>query len=249
MVGERADEADLFLEELLVVGHLQHHRAEEPVVRDQRHRDVIERDDRPALGDGPVRGVRCGALQLTRARALAILAVLAKENRTRRAGVDAHQAVDDKGQHLIEIEGRCQHVRDLEERGDLAELAVGLALQTPLLDDPRDLVRDRLQEVDLLADEIARLHRLNVHDADYFVARDHRDGEHRREALLVHLRDPLPARLRAHVACREGHPRIRDPPHDALAESQRSASDAAAIQSIRRDEPQHTFGSLEEIQR
>ena len=136
---------------------------------------MIERDDRPALGDRTVGGVRRGALQLTRARALAVLALLAEEDRARRARVDAHQAVDDQGQHLVEIERRCQHVGDLEERGDLTELAIRLALETTLLDDPGDLVRDRLQEVDLFAPEIARLDGLHVHHPDDFVARDDRD--------------------------------------------------------------------------
>src|SRR5204863_353675 len=49
LVRKRANEAHLLLKELLVVGDLQHDGAEETIVRDERDRDVVERDDRPAF--------------------------------------------------------------------------------------------------------------------------------------------------------------------------------------------------------
>ena len=177
------------------------------------------------------------------------VAFLEQEDRARGAGVHAHEAIDDERQHFVEIQGRREHVRDLEERGDLAQLAVRFALEPALLDDPGDLIRDRLEKVDLLAAEIALLDRLHVHHADDLVAREDRDGQHRGEALLVGLRHPLPARLAADVARRKGNARVRDPADDPLADPQRRAPDAAAVKPVRGDEAQQSIAALEEIQR
>src|SRR5919201_1842240 len=98
--------------------------------------------------------------ELAGARTLAHrLALFAKQDRARSPGVHPDQAVDDERQDLVQVERRRENVRYLEKRGDLAQLSVRLALEPALLDDPRDLVGDRLQEVDLLASEIARLDR------------------------------------------------------------------------------------------
>src|SRR5205823_634209 len=69
LIRERADKAHLLLEELLVVGNLEHDRAEEPVVRDERYGDVIECDDRPPLADRALRGLHRAATELSRPRA------------------------------------------------------------------------------------------------------------------------------------------------------------------------------------
>ena len=175
LVRERADEAHLFVEKLGVVRDLEHDRAEEPLVRDERHGDVVERDDRPALGDRAARRERRGLPELARAGALdGGIAFVVQQDRAGRTGVDADEPVHDEREHLVEVERRGQHVGDLEQRGHLAQLALRLALQAPLLDDPRHLVRDRLQEVDLLATEVPRLDGLHVHDAGDLVADDDR---------------------------------------------------------------------------
>src|SRR6266511_1903188 len=146
---------------------------------------------------------------------------------------------------LFEVQRRRQHVRDLEERRDLAQLALGLALQAALVDDPRDLIRDRLQEIDLRAIEVARLHRLHVHHSDDLVARDERHGEHRGETVDVDRRHELPARLVMHVADGEWNAGVGDPPGDPLPQAECRASDRARVQAVRRHQAQDALAPLE----
>ena len=129
------------------------------------------------------------------------------------------------------------------------QFSFGLPLEAAFLDYPCDLIGDGLQEVDLLAAEVAWLDGLHVHHADHLVTRDDRHRQHRREAFLVDLGHPLPTWFGAHVARGERNARVRDPSDDALADPQRRPSDAAAVQTIGRDETQHRIGLLEEIQR
>ncbi len=211
---------------------------------------MIEGHDRPALGERALRRRARGLAELAAPRPLADgVALLPQKDRAGRARVDADQAVDDQRQHLVEVEGRREDVRDLEKGRDLTQLPVRLALEATFFDDPGDLVRDRLQEIDLLAAEVARLDCLHVHHTDDLVARDDGHREHRREALLIDLRHPFPARLAPNVARRKGHAGVRDPTDDPLAHPQRRAPDATPVESIRRDEPQQSIGALEEIQR
>jgi len=160
-----------------------------------------------------------------------------------------HKQMQHGRQEFVEIEGRGEHVRDLEKRRDLTQFAVGLALEPAFLDDPGDLVRDRLQKIDLLAAEVARLDRLHVHNADDLVAGDDGHREHRGEALLVDLRHPFPAGLAPDVARGKGYAGVRDPADDPLADTERRAPDATAVESVRCDEAQQSVGPLEEIQR
>src|SRR5438552_2219237 len=169
------------------------------------------------------------------------------ESGVRRSCVTA--ATEDERQHLVEIQGRGEDVRDLEERRDLAQLPVRFALEAAFLDDSRDLIRDRLQEIDLLAAEVALLDRLHVHHPDDLVAGEYGHGEHRGEALLVDLRHPLPARLTTYIAGGQGNTRVRNPADDPLSYPQRRAPDAPAVQPVRGDEAQQAVGPLEEIQR
>ncbi len=250
LVRESTDEPHLLLEELLVVGNLQHHGAEKTVVRDERHRDVVEGHDRTALGERALRGSASTFAELAAARPLADgVAFFAEKDGAGSSGVNAHKAVDHQREHLVEVQGRREDVRDLEERGDLAELAVRLALEPPFLDDPGDLIRDRLQEIDLFASEVALLDRLHVHDADDLISGEDGDREHRGEALLVDLRHPLPAGLAPNVTRRKRNAGVRDPANDSLAHPQRGASDPPAVEPVRGDEAQYAVGPLEEIQR
>ena len=211
---------------------------------------MIERHDRAPLAH---RALRRGARGLAeRAGACALpdgFAFLAEQDRPGGAWIDADQAIDHEREHLVEVEGRGEDVRDLEQRRYFTQFAVGFALETALLDDSGDLVRDRLQEVDLLAAEVARLHGLHVHHPDDLVARDNRDREHRHEALLVDLGNPLPAWLGPHIARCERNARVRDPADDAFSQTEGRAPDATAIQPVRRDKPQQPVGTFEEIQR
>src|SRR5206468_9897438 len=210
------------------------------VVRDERHRDVIEGHDRTALGERALRGSASTFAELAAARPLADgVAFFAQKDRAGSSGVDAYEAVDHQREHLVEVQGRREDVRDLEERGDLAELAVRLALQPAFLDDPGHLIRDRLQEIDFLPAEVALLDGLDVHHADDFISGEDGDREHRREALLVDLRHPLPAGLAPNVARRKRNAGVRDPANDSLTDAQRGASDSPAVEPVRGDEAQY----------
>src|SRR5207249_8945893 len=77
LIREGAAKAHLLLEELLVVGNLEHDRAEEPVVRDERYGDVIECDDRPPLADRALCGLHRAATERSRPRALTRLVLIA----------------------------------------------------------------------------------------------------------------------------------------------------------------------------
>ena len=96
--------------------------------------------------------------------------------------------------------------------------------------------------------ELPRLDRLHVHDADDLLAGDDWDREHRDKALLVDAGDPFEPWIGPHVARRERHPGVRDPAGDALADPQRGAADAAAVQAVRGDEAKDALGALEQIQ-
>ena len=78
---------------------------------------------------------------------------------------------------------------------------------------------------------------------------EQRYREHRREALLVDAPYPLEARIGAHVARRRGDARVRDPAGDPYADAERGFADERAIQSVRRDEPEHAVAALQQIQR
>ena len=211
---------------------------------------MVEGDDRPPLGERALRGSARGLAELAATSTLAHrVAFLAQQDRAGRAGVDTDEPIDDERQHLVEIQRRGEDVRDLEERRDLAQLPVRFALEAAFLDDSRDLIRDRLQEIDLLAAEVALLDRLHVHHPDDLVAGEYGHGEHRGEALLVDLRHPLPARLTTYIAGGQGNTRVRDPADDPLSYPQRRAPDAPAVQPVRGDEAQQSVGPLEEIQR
>ncbi len=97
--------------------------------------------------------------------------------------------------------------------------------------------------------EVPRLHRLNVHHADNLVPRDDGDGEHRREALLVDLGHPFPARVGPNIARRQGDAGIGHPADDALAYPQGRPPDPTAVEAVRCHKAEHSVGALEEIQR
>src|SRR4029077_8799646 len=90
-------------------------------------------------------------------------------------------------------------LRDAGERLELGDSRLGLGVELRVDDRLRYLAGDRLQQLDLVGTELARLAGTGVEGAGELLARVDRDGEDRLELRLGQVRELLPARVEVGV--------------------------------------------------
>ena len=106
-----------------------------------------------------------------------------------------HRRLDDRLERLLEVEGLGDRFGDLCERLELGDPALCLGVELRVDDRLRDLARDRLEQLDLVLPELARLARAHVERARELVAGEDRHGEDRLVLRLRQVRELLPARV------------------------------------------------------
>ena len=118
------------------------------------------------------------------------LTVVEHERRPRRAeGV--HRRAHDRRQRLLEVERVRDGLGDARERLELDDAPLRRRIQPRVLDRLRHLSRDRLQQIDLAARELARVDRADVERALELVPREDRHGEDRLEPVLRQVRETI----------------------------------------------------------
>ena len=106
-----------------------------------------------------------------------------------------HRRLDDRLERLLEVERLGDRLGDLRERLELGDAALRVGVELRVDDRLRDLARDRLEQLDLVRPELARLARADVERARELVAREDRHGEDRLVLRLGQVRELLPARV------------------------------------------------------
>ena len=117
-----------------------------------------------------------------------------------------------------------------------ATRALGLGVELCVDDRLRDLAGDRLEQLDLVGSELARLARADVERAGELLAREDRDGEDRLVLRLGQVRELLPARVEVGVrGDRDRAPLGRRGAGDPLSRTQaRAAGHRVERRAVRR---------------
>ncbi len=156
-------------------------------------RDVLVRDELADLAALPAErradGVLAGAA--LRPRDAPVLEHERRAGRLHRV----HRRLDDRLERLLEIERLRDRLGDLRERLELGDAALRVGVELRVDDRLRHLARDRLEQLDLVLPELARLAGADVERAGELVARDDRHREDRLELRLRQVRELLPARV------------------------------------------------------
>ena len=90
-----------------------------------------------------------------------------------------HRRLDDRLERLLEVERLRDRLRDPRERLELGHAPLRLGVELRVDDRLRDLVGDRLQQLDLVRPVLARLAGADVERTRQLLAREDRDGEDR----------------------------------------------------------------------
>ena len=111
----------------------------------------------------------------------------------------AHRRLDDGLERLLQVEGLRDGLGDARERLELGNAPLRLGIELRVDDRLGDLARDRLQQLDLVRAELARLAGADVERTRQLVARQDRDGEDRFVLRFRQVRELLPARVEVGV--------------------------------------------------
>src|SRR5947209_7699450 len=123
-------------------------------------RDVLVRDELADLATLPakLRADRVLAGASLRPRDAAVL-----EDERGAGRLDGvHRRLDDRLERLFEVERLGDRLGDLRERLELGDAALRVGVELRVDDRLRDLARDRLEQLDLVLPELARLARADV---------------------------------------------------------------------------------------
>ena len=173
---------------------------------------------------------------------------LADPARRVREEVDVGPDHGQRGSQLVGDEREELRPR-LVELLERLQLALLLALETALLDDPREEGRDRHEERDLARGEPARLDRLHVEDADDEVVPGEGHREHRGEPGQVEAAEVLEARVEPDVGDLDRPAGCGGSPGDPFAQREADLPDVLLVQAVRRRQREAVGAMVQEVER